>query len=463
MASGTKIRTFSRLLDASCASVWVIGPDGRLNYLSGGCGRWLGFDVEALIDRRCVAGSPVSDDLADRIAAALSPPSEIRQRGTASMRIHPPAVGDHRPEVREARFVRAGEGEQVMTIGVAGRFEDRESDVDLHEAVAMRQRLDAWRRRHAGLAAIASAGVTPSARRTRRRIEVASALRTDVGFFGPQGCGGESIARRVHDRSAPGETLVVIDGPLMDPELLDATMAPLVHLLSDSSESLGSALIRGLDEMPLDAQQRLVQLAGPYDGRLRLIGLCGSRPPALDEGVDSAVQPNPGDVLPEPMVGLCSDLIERLSALTVQCIPLAARVEDVPLIATALLDDRLARGETAAERFSRSALDALSVYPWPGDFEELTHCVRHASQSTTAATIAVEHLPLAIRSYRCGQTAGPASPSTISLDDALQRLELKLIREALDAAGGNRAEAARRLEISRARLLRRLDDTKEGE
>ena len=46
----------------------------------------------------------------------------------------------------------------------------------------------------------------------------------------------------------------------------------------------------------------------------------------------------------------------------------------------------------------------------------------------------------------------------VSLDDAVERYELRLIHEALEAAGGNRAEAARRLGISRARLLRKIDE-----
>ena len=70
-------------------------------------------------------------------------------------------------------------------------------------------------------------------------------------------------------------------------------------------------------------------------------------------------------------------------------------------------------------------------------------------------TIAAEHLPLAIRSYRPDEN--PRS-SPVSLDDAVERYELRLINEAIEGAGGNRAEAARWLGISRARLLRRIDE-----
>jgi len=44
-----------------------------------------------------------------------------------------------------------------------------------------------------------------------------------------------------------------------------------------------------------------------------------------------------------------------------------------------------------------------------------------------------------------------------SLDAAVRRYEKRLIEQAVDQADGNRAEAARQLGISRARLLRKLE------
>ena len=260
MASGTKIRRLTRLLDECDAPLWVIDRDGQLAYLSAGCADWLGVDLESLIDRRSVAGSPVSDDPLDRLAASISPPQGLARRGTASLRVQPPAIGNHRPEPREVRYVRVGHGSHAITIGVAGDFDDRTVDPELQDAVALRQRLDAWRKRNTVLATIATAGISSAARRMRRRIRVAASTRTDVGLFGPAGCGSESIAKRLHQLSAPGESLVMVDGPLMDAELLDATMMPVLHQLSDSSEARATALVRGLDEMALEAQQRLVSL-----------------------------------------------------------------------------------------------------------------------------------------------------------------------------------------------------------
>jgi transcriptional regulator with AAA-type ATPase domain len=458
MASGTKIRRLTRLLEDCDGPLWVIDSSGQLAYLSAGCAAWLGIDVESLVDRRSVAGTPVSDDPLDRLAASLSPPPGIVARGTASLRVHPSAVAAHRPDSREVRYVRLGDGAEALTLCVAGNFDDRLVDPELQDAVAVRQRLDTWRKRHATLATIATAGVSAAARRMRRKIRIAGSLRTDVGFFGPPGSGTESIARRVHQLSAPGESLVVIDGPLMDAELLDASMMPLLHRLTDAADARATALLRGLDEMPMEAQHRLVSLLDTFSDRLRLLAMGGPSPKTLAEAMDKS---EGAEILSleeaEASVGICSELAELLCSMTIGFPPLAQRVEDIPLIATAMLDRRHANGEGTAERISRAALDALVIYPWPRNLDELDEAIRHAIRTAPGGSIGIDHLPLAVRSYRPGEPAGSAR-GTVPLDVAVRRYERRLINEAVEASDGNRAEAARRLGISRARLLRKLED-----
>ncbi len=314
MSTGTKIRPLARLLDASDVPLWAIGPSGRLVYLSARCADWLGVSIDSLIDRRSIAGAAISDEPLDRLAAALSPPQGLSSRGTASLRIQPPTIGDHRPAAMEVRFVRVGANESALTIAVAGTFLDRTPDPELQDAVALRQRIDAWRKQHASLATIATAGVSAAARRMRRRLQVAASTRTDVGFFGPPGCGSASIAAMIHQHSAPGEPLMTVDGPLMDAELLDATLMPMVHQLGDSSAARGTALVRGLDEMPLEAQQRLATLLSTFSGRLRLLAVCGPRPSVLTDSLDEADKADKLSFEEDLTHGLCGELIETLSA-----------------------------------------------------------------------------------------------------------------------------------------------------
>ena len=457
MAAGTKFRTLARLLDAADTPLWVIGPAGSLVYLSGGVSSWLGIDAEQLLDRRSVAGSPISDDPLDFVAASMSPPSGFNHRGTASLTIQPPPLDGRKIAPLDVRFVRIGQTASSLTIAVAGHFSDKQSSSELRDAVAVRRRLDWWRQRHASIATIATAGTSAAARRLRARLHVAGSTRTHIAFFGPKGFGGESIASRIHQLSAAGEPLVTVDGPLMDAELLDATVVPLINQLASSPDARATALVRGLDEMPAEAGQRLVELLVSFAGRLRLLATCGPRPKILAEPFADDVDEGPLASL-DARAGIIPALLEFVAGLTVTVEPLTSRVEDIPLLASAMVDARRAAGDGTAERLSRAAIDSLVIYPWPGDFLELDDAIRHAMRTAPGETIGVEHLPLAIRSFRVGETTIFSKTPKLSLDETLKRLELHLIEEALQQADGNRAEAARQLGISRARLLRRLDE-----
>ena len=455
MASGTKIRPLTRQLDRSSSILWVIDPRGGLAYLSAAAVAWLGVDGEALVGRRCVAGTPASDEPLDRLAASLSPPPGLAERGWAALRVAPPNVGGGEVEPLETRFVRAGDGPTALTIAVAGRFDDAPRPAELADAADVRRRLDQFRKQHSATAAIATAGTSAASRRLRARLQVAIATRTHVGWYGPTGCGAEAIARHVHHAATPEEPLVVVDGPLMDAELLDATMEPLIGRLADSRAARATAIVRGLDETPAEAQQRLAEIVTGFGGRLRLLALNRDQPRELNEPWAESEETSAEE---SPRSGILPKLVDLLSPLTVAITPLASRVEDIPVIATALVDSRHAAGEGAGERIGRQALDALVIYPWPGDFEELDESIRHAVRAATQPRIGVEHLPLAIRSYRPGTAADDRDQPQLPLEDALRRYESRLIREALEASGGNRAEAARRLGVSRAKLIRRLAD-----
>ncbi len=460
MTSGTKFRLFSKSLDAAHAPLWVISPSGRLVYLSAGCANWLGVDPESLIDRQSLAGAPVSDHPLDRLAASLSAPPGLTKRGTASLKVQPPPIDDRRIESMEVRFVRVGRAENAITIAVGGTFADRNLDYELQDAVAIRQRLDAWRGQQDKLGSIVTAGESIAARRLRRRLQVAAAARTDIVFVGPPGCGSEAIATQIHRRSAAEEPLVTVDGPLMDAELLEATLSSIIHPLTESSAARASIIVRGLDEMPFDAQQRLAELLTTFEERLRLLALCRpgvgvlSDPEATDKPLgDTQI----GD--PTTPTGVHFQLIDILSALTVSVPPLASRVQDLPTLATALVNQLRAAGETTADNISRSALDALVTYPWPNNFDELADAIRQAANRAAQGSIGIDQLPLAIRSYRSGDNPARQKLRRVSLDDAVAQFEMRLITEAIEATGGNRAEAARRLGISRARLLRKVDES----
>ena len=94
---------------------------------------------------------------------------------------------------------------------------------------------------------------------------------------------------------------------------------------------------------------------------------------------------------------------------------------------------------------SAAVLQLFLDHPWPGNLRQLNSVLRTAVlMATGEARITTEHLPDDL----VADAPGPAH--------TLQQAEAAMIQQALDAAGGNISEAAKRLGISRNTVYRKL-------
>jgi two-component system nitrogen regulation response regulator NtrX len=138
--------------------------------------------------------------------------------------------------------------------------------------------------------------------------------------------------------------------------------------------------------------------------------------------------------------------------------PLRDRSDDVEALVRHFSALGRARGSYAAPRWSAAALDLMRRYRWPGNVRELANIVErlgilHAGAEVTATDVGAV---LAI-DRRTPTSAMPAVADTDKpLGDALDDFERMLITQALTAAKGNVAEAARRLRTDRPNLYRRM-------
>jgi DNA-binding NtrC family response regulator len=113
------------------------------------------------------------------------------------------------------------------------------------------------------------------------------------------------------------------------------------------------------------------------------------------------------------------------------------------------------------KRISPAAARRLLQHTWPGNVRELRNTMERAAVMSHGACIEAEHIALADRNV-----ADSAGELTIDWDGelavAVAQVERVMLQRALAAANGNRAEAARRLGISRQQLYRKLDETGNG-
>jgi two-component system response regulator HydG len=140
------------------------------------------------------------------------------------------------------------------------------------------------------------------------------------------------------------------------------------------------------------------------------------------------------------------DLFYRLHVVPLAIPPLRERPADLPL----LLDHFAAQLTREHRRppftLSPGAREALARYAWPGNVRELKNLVEMLSILHAGGTVEAHDLPPKFGPGG-GAGPGPADGGPETLNEAVDALERRLIREALAACGGKVSDAARRLGI----------------
>lgn len=153
------------------------------------------------------------------------------------------------------------------------------------------------------------------------------------------------------------------------------------------------------------------------------------------------------------------DLYYRINVMRIDAPPLQDRAEDIPQIATHLLDRYSETYEKPVRGFRPEAVAALQNYSWPGNVRELENVVQRAIIVCRGESISLEDLPLNIREESNVVDIGDFQPAG-SFERQLRDYKIKLAENAIRENHGNKTLAARSLCISRAylhRLIRLAD------
>jgi len=155
------------------------------------------------------------------------------------------------------------------------------------------------------------------------------------------------------------------------------------------------------------------------------------------------------------------DLYYRLRVVPIHLPPLRERREDIPLLVDGFMERFRKTMDRPIRSVSEVALARMMDYYWPGNVRELENAIEHAFVRCTGTEIRPEDLPVELRS---ASPAGSPLQETVAqaVTAPAQTLrpsepdERAIILAALEAAGGNKSLAAKRLGVGRTTLWRRM-------
>ena len=152
------------------------------------------------------------------------------------------------------------------------------------------------------------------------------------------------------------------------------------------------------------------------------------------------------------------DLYYRLDVVRLHLPPLAARRDDIPLLALHFLRRHAAQMKRDVSKLAPEALALLMNYPFPGNVRELENLIARGTAVAAGDTIEAADLPEHLRDI---------GVITIQKREGrmptLEEQEREYINRVLEETSGNQTAAAQILGIKRASLWRKLkgrrDDT----
>ena len=152
------------------------------------------------------------------------------------------------------------------------------------------------------------------------------------------------------------------------------------------------------------------------------------------------------------------DLYYRLKGFTLLIPPLRERPEDISVLAEFFLEKYAGVVGRRVMGITKSALDALAAYGYPGNVRELeTELQRMIAVADQGGYISERHLSPSIRQAAAtGHTDGPQTIEGANLKEMVENLERQVVRQTLEKTRWNQSQAAHTLGLSRAGLANKI-------
>jgi two-component system response regulator HydG len=155
------------------------------------------------------------------------------------------------------------------------------------------------------------------------------------------------------------------------------------------------------------------------------------------------------------------DLFYRLNVVALNVPPLRERREDIVLLAQHFLQIFTVKNSKSIKGFTPQAMEMLVKYSWPGNVRELMNAVERAVVLSREDYIDADELALMMADNFLSNDRVLAQdlnqPTAYPENLPLEEVEKRSILEAINACGGNKSEAARRLGITRKTLRKKLE------
>jgi two-component system response regulator HydG len=274
-----------------------------------------------------------------------------------------------------------------------------------------------------------------------------------VIIYGESGTGKELVANAIHRLGKRNKGPLVkvacaaLNESLLESELFGHVKGAFTGAGKDrkgrfEAAHKGLLFLDEVGDIPLSTQVKLLRVL--QEKEVERVG--DQTPIPIDTRIIAATH--------RDLVEMCregyfrEDLFYRLNVIPIHLPALRERSEDIPLLVDHFVRLLRVRTEKAIQGVTEQAMDKMISYTWPGNVRELINVLEYAFVVCHEDLISTRHLPhQVVREKLAANRQKDNSPK--------EGIYNELVK-ALEAAHGNRQEAARRMGVSRVTLWKLL-------
>jgi arginine utilization regulatory protein len=316
--------------------------------------------------------------------------------------------------------------------------------------------------------------------------KIAAKSKSSVMISGETGTGKELFAQAIHNNSIRRVkyfcpiNCAAIPEALLEGILFGTVKGAFTGAMDRAGlfevSSGGTIFLDEINSMPINLQAKLLRVI--QEQRVRRIG--GSSEKKVDVKIISSINQRPEEVMKQGL--LRPDLYFRLAVILLEIPPLRLRRDDIKSLVAYFVKKFNYQLQGAIKEVEPEFIEILKGYDWPGNVRELEHvvetCMNFAiNDPYKRRTLGLAHIQSGHLRRFLRRSIKERAPSDIfsmedaadmnkdsdgaptvpqPLNDELDLFERGHIVNALKYSGGNRAEAARLLGLTRQNLYYRL-------
>jgi len=308
-------------------------------------------------------------------------------------------------------------------------------------------------------------GNSPAMQQLFSRMEKVVNTDSTILILGDSGTGKELVAKAIHfnggrkDKPFVAINCGAIPADLLESELFGHVRGSFTGAVADKAGKFevannGTIFLDEIGTMPMHLQMKLLRVL--QEQEVERVG--SSKKIKLNVRVISATNADLEEQVREARFR--EDLFYRLNVIPIVLPPLRERREDIALLARHFLQNVCREMDRPLMLISPAAMLALEAYDWPGNVREMENVMERTVALTDGETIERKDLPTNIGGSDEESDDDilypKVTPEGVSLPRIIEKIESRMIREAMELGGGVKARASTLLGINRTTLVEKI-------